>query len=135
MIKTVWCNPTFLNLLKKYWEKVLTINWEKQILTQSIKKLFLTDPLTTNGAIYHDSLILTEGLKSNYYPRLLNKLPMFKLVQKFIDRFWKHFQTMRKYLASLQFFFKLNLSQIPKKKQVKVSLFWYFKGFRWIAAK
>ena len=45
-----------------------TINWEiylkniekRQILTQSIEKSFLIDPLTTNNAIYRDSLTLSS---------------------------------------------------------------------------
>ena len=53
----MWGNPILFNLLKKYWEKII-IDWEKSILTQSIEKSFLMDPLTTNNAIYHDSLIL-----------------------------------------------------------------------------
>ena len=50
---------TLLNLLKKYWENELTVDREKQILTQSVEKTFQAGSLTTNNAIYHDSLILS----------------------------------------------------------------------------
>ena len=45
------------NLLKKIIE-------ERQILTQSIVKSFLIDRLTTNNAIYRDSLKVTSATKT-----------------------------------------------------------------------
>ena len=60
----MWGNPTLLDLLKKYWEKIIgywkkAMDWEKQILKQSIKKSFLVVLVTTNNAIYRDPLILS----------------------------------------------------------------------------
>ena len=49
----MWGNSTLFHW-KKSIEKIL-----KKILTQSIEKSFLIDPLNTNNAIYHDSLTLT----------------------------------------------------------------------------
>ena len=56
-MQAMWGNPTIFHL------KNLLKNIEKrQILTQSIKKSFLVDPLTTNNAIYRDLSTLSLEL-------------------------------------------------------------------------
>ena len=53
----MWGNPTFLHRGKSI-EKNIE---KREILTQSIEKSFLIDPLTTNDAIYRESLNVTES--------------------------------------------------------------------------
>ena len=66
-LKAMWGNHTLFHRAK-YIEKILrTIN-----MTQSIEKSILQDPLTTNNAIYRDSLkkpLLTAAkpTRSSYY--------------------------------------------------------------------
>ena len=50
--------------LKSNLHHKLRISWEKQLLTQSIEKNFLIDPLIRNNAIYRNSLILIISLHS-----------------------------------------------------------------------
>ena len=51
----MWRNPTLFHRAKSI-EKGIE---KRYILTQSIKKSFLIDPLTTNNAIYCYLLVLT----------------------------------------------------------------------------
>ena len=56
----MWGNPILFHRVKYIGKNIE----KKQILTQSIEKSFLIDPLTTNNAIYHDSLILSTCYQS-----------------------------------------------------------------------
>ena len=58
----MWCNPILFHRVKYIGKNIE----KKQILTQSIEKSFLIDPLTTNNAIYHDSLILSTCVYTCY---------------------------------------------------------------------
>ena len=51
-------NPTLLNLLKKYWKKIINY-WSRKVNidTTNCEKI-LIDPLAFNNAIYHGLLTL-----------------------------------------------------------------------------
>ena len=51
----MWGNRTLLRLAKSIEKKIFSIE-KKQILTQSVEKSVLIDPLTTNNAMYRDLL-------------------------------------------------------------------------------
>ena len=54
--------PTYLSIYFVFEKRQSTIDLENSILTQSIERSFLIDPLTTINAIYRDSLIFITCL-------------------------------------------------------------------------
>ena len=68
-------NPTLLNLLKKYWKKIINY-WPRKVNidTTNCEKI-LIDPLAFNNAIYHDLLTLNKVLKTIGYTTVLWILP------------------------------------------------------------
>ena len=70
-------NPTLLNLLKKYREKIINY-WLRKVNIDTIEKSFLIDPLTSNDAIYCDSLTL-EILQNSHLKKTKNDLLPTKL--------------------------------------------------------